>query len=319
MRPETPVIDVRVVAIRDEARGVRVFELEAVDAQPLPAFDAGAHIDVLLPGLTRSYSLCRSSDGRRYVIAVSRSATSRGGSRAMHEEVGVGDRLRVQGPSNHFRLDEQAGRCVFVAGGIGITPILPMLERLNILGRPWVLHFSCSTRDAAPFLGRVSELAAGGKGAVHHYFTAEGDPRVPLSALAGQATPQTHLYCCGPAGMIAAFEAATQHLDPACVHVEHFSSTSDAATDGGYVVVLSKRGVRLQVDRGCTILDTLLAHGVDVPSSCREGVCGLCETRVLDGVPDHRDQVLSRAEQAANQSMMICCSGARSTELVLEL
>lgn len=237
----------------------------------------------------------------------------------MHENVWVGDRLQVHAPRNHFPLEEEARHSILVAGGIGITPILAMLEQLTALGRSWELHYSCATRDAAPFLDRVHELAAAGTGAVHCYFTGEGDPRVLLSDLVQQAHPQAHLYCCGPVGMLADFEAATRALDQIRVHLEHFSTREAAATEGGYVVVLSGRGVRFQVDRGCTILDTLLAHGVEVPNSCREGVCGMCETRVLQGVPDHRDLVLSRAEQAANRSMMICCSGSRSTELVLDL
>lgn len=319
MQPDDPMLQVRVKAMREEASGVLSFELQQAQGGLLPDFEPGAHIDVVLPGSRRSYSLCNASDNRKYIIAVAHAAASRGGSRHMHEAVRVGTTLCISAPRNHFPLAEHAGHSVFVAGGIGITPIVAMLQRLTACSRSWELHYSCARRDAAPFQEPIAQLARASGATVRWYFTQEGDSRVPLADIVRAAGASAHLYCCGPSAMLQAFGDATAALDSGRVHVEHFAAAEPAATEGGFLVTLAASGLAVRVPRGSTILETLLAHGIKVSNSCREGVCGMCETHVLRGVPDHRDQVLSRAEHAANKTMMICCSGSLSQELVLDL
>ncbi|QHE84740.1 PDR/VanB family oxidoreductase [Hydrogenophaga sp. BPS33] len=319
MRAELPLIEARVVAIRQEAEGVLSFELERSDAGPLPPFAPGAHIDLVLPTATRSYSLCNESDGKRYVVAVATSSTSRGGSRFIHEQLRVGARIDISAPRNNFNLDGSAAHSVFIAGGIGITPILSMIRKLAAAGRSWELHFRCKGRSTAPFLGTLEQLAAQSKGLINLSLSERDDTRMSMEALVRAGRPGSHFYCCGPHAMLADFEAATQDAPPTSVHTEYFSAAERSATDGGFMVTLARSGKSFEVRAGQTILETLTSQGVEVPSSCREGVCGVCETRVVDGIPDHRDHVLSRAEHAANSSMMICCSGSLTDELVLDL
>lgn len=317
-----PRLNVRLTSISYEAQDINSYELRPVDGGALPPFTPGAHIDVHLPsGLTRSYSLVNASDERhRYVIAVSRAPDSRGGSRYLHEQVRVGETLAIGPPRNNFALAEDAEHSLFIAGGIGITPLWSMIQRLDSLRRPWELHYCARTRGHAAFLGALLEAQGAGRGCVHAAFDDETGGRfLDLGTVVAGAPPEAHLYCCGPAGMLAAFEDACAEQPAAQVHVEYFSNTTRAATEGGFKVVLAKSSRTFDVPPGETILSVLLAAGIDVPNSCREGVCGSCETRVISGVPDHRDHVLSRDEKAAGQTMMICCSGCSSSELVLDL
>jgi vanillate O-demethylase ferredoxin subunit len=315
-------LSVRVRSITLEAEGVLAFELRATDGASLPAFSAGAHIDVVLPGGdVRCYSLCNDpAETHRWCIGVLREPASRGGSRHLHEAVRPGDVLTVGAPRNQFALDESAAANVFVAGGIGITPMLAMIARSRALGTRWTLHYAARTRRHAAFLERLQALAADGSGHVRLHFDDEsGAQRLDIAAVVAQLPRDTHIYCCGPAGMLQGFDAATAALPAARVHKEHFAAAQPAATAGGYSVVLARSGRTLQVAPGETLLDCLIAAGADPMHSCRQGVCGTCEVKVLDGEPDHRDLVLSDQERAANDRMMPCCSGARSARLVLDL
>jgi vanillate O-demethylase ferredoxin subunit len=316
------LISLRLAAIRWEAEGIHSFELAPPAGGLLPPFTAGAHIDVhLAPGLVRSYSLCNSQDERhRYVIGVNNDRASRGGSRHMHEQLRVGQMLDVSPPRNNFALCEDAPRSVLVAGGIGITPLLAMVRRLTSLQRPWDIHVCARTHSAAAFLGELQKLKtqAGELGRLHLHFDDTAKGLLDLRELVSKAPPDTHFYCCGPLPMLAAFEQACAGLPAAQMHVEYFSAREAPATAGGVTVECRQSGVTVQVAEGQTILDALLEAGIDVPYSCNEGVCGTCETRVLEGVPDHRDLVLTAQEQASNTVMMVCCSGAKTPKLVLD-
>jgi vanillate O-demethylase ferredoxin subunit len=319
MSMATP-IDLRLRRIRLEAEGIASYEFVSASGDALPAFSAGAHIDLHLPqGMVRSYSLVNApSDAGRYVVAVQHDADGQGGSAWMHSAPRVGDRLRATPPSNDFALAEDAAHSVFIAGGIGITPVLSMLRRLRELGRPWRLHYAGRSPRETAYVDTLRALA-GDDRELDLCFGSSRTERLDIAAIVRDAPSDTHLYCCGPARMIDAFVAACAARAAHTVHVERFAATSEAATDGGYEVVLERSGQRFMVAPGKTLLDTLLDHAVDVPYACSAGVCGTCRTPVLAGQPDHRDDFLSAQEKEANDSIMVCCSGARSKTLVLDL
>ena len=324
-RPAAPAAvaqNMRVVAMRHEATDVISLELQPLD-DALPAFGPGAHVELQLAGgLKRAYSLINAPGERQVLrVAVHRSASSRGGSRQVHEALRVGQLLPVSAPRNHFALvDDRDAPVLLIAGGIGITPLYAMAQQLAAQGRPWTLHYAARTRDRAAF---ADVLQALGGERVHLYFDAEpGGGALDLAAVVAQADPLAHLYCCGPQGMLQAFEQATQGRAPQRVHLERFAAAAAAAANGaqsGFDVVLARSGRTIRIEPGTSILEGCLAAGVDAPSSCHEGFCGTCETRVLEGEPEHADSVLSAAERAAGRSMMICCSRSRSATLVLDL
>lgn len=318
-----PVHPFRVRRIAWEAKDVFSFELEPLEGRGLKPFAAGAHVDLELPnGLMRSYSLSDAGRSDRYRITVARDINSAGGSSFLAEKVRAGDTLKVGDPRNNFPLREDAVRSVFIAGGIGVTPFVPMAMRLNELGRPWRLHYCVRTRDRAALLEELQTLAAAGQGEVIMNFDEEpGGTMLDLRGVISGLGAGEHVYCCGPIGMLDAFRASCDALgiESERVHFEYFKSNVESATEGGFKVVLARSGITLPVKSGETILQAVLAAGVDVPSSCEEGVCGSCETRVLAGEPDHRDLILSDQEKKAGRTMMICCSGSKSASLTLDL
>ena len=310
-------LSLRIVSATWEAPNIVSYELRPPEGGELPPFTAGAHIDLSLPnGLVRSYSLVNSqSERHRYVIAVQKDRASRGGSKWVHENFRVGELLTANGPRNNFALEEAAEKSVFIAGGIGITPILSMTERLSALGRDWELVYCARKRAGTAFLESLQR-----KPRVRFNFDEEpGGKMLDIAAVVKAAPANAHFYCCGPLPMLEAFEQATRDLPRERVHVEYFTAKAPPAVEGGFTVVLARKGLTIAVAPGKTILDTLRDHGVDVPYSCTEGVCGTCETRVLEGVPDHRDLILTEAERASNKTMLICCSGSKSEKLVLDL
>lgn len=227
--------------------------------------------------------------------------------------------LEVSEPRNNFALVEDASHCTLIGGGIGITPLLSMLYRLEELGRPWTLHYAARTRQDASFLDEVTRFDTVIPGRVHLYFDRE--PRgqaLSMERAVAAAPPDSHLYCCGPAGMIQAFESAAASRPASHVHREHFAGAS-ATVEKAFTVVLHRSNQELKVREGTTILDTLLDHGIEVPCSCLEGTCGSCLVPVLDGIPDHRDSVLSPGDRASGDKMLVCCSGSKSDRLVLDL
>ncbi|KUH69825.1 ferredoxin [Mycolicibacterium novocastrense] len=314
-------VDLKVQAIRLEADNIVSFELRAPGGVALPPFTAGAHLEFELSNhLARSYSLANCpSETHRYVIAVQRDAASRGGSVFMHEQVRVGQTLRARGPRNNFELDEQAPHSVLIAGGIGITPLRSMVLRLEQVGRPWTLYYAGRDRATMAYLADFEALSHQGRSVYMHVDAEQSGAFLDLAQAVDSAPPGTHFYCCGPKPMLSAFETATAKLPSEQVHVEYFTAKEEAATEGEFVVELARSHQEFPIAAGTSILDALLDAGLSLDYSCMEGICGSCEVKVLAGEPDHRDSVLSKAERAANDRMMICCSGCRSARLVLDL
>ena len=315
-------MQVRVKRISFEAEGINSYELVALAGGDLAPFTAGCHVDLHLPnGMIRSYSLVNDQGERnRYVVAVNNDAASRGGSRFVHETMRVGDILTVSHPKNNFVLQESASHSVLIAGGIGITPLLSMIRRLEALGRSWELFYAARTRSAAAFLDELNTLRPNVHANIHVNFDQEPSGRMlDLPAIIKDAPKDVHLYCCGPVSMLEAFEAATADRPNDHVHVEYFQAKEKPAVAGGFEVKLARSNRTITVEAGKSILNALLDAGIAASYACTEGVCGTCETRVIEGMPDHRDLFLSKEEQAENKTMMICCSGSKSPTLVLDL
>ncbi|WP_459615428.1 cytochrome P450 [Bordetella sp. 2513F-2] len=303
------------------AEGILRLTLAAPDGKPLPRWTPGSHIDVECgdTGLSRQYSLC-GDPARADVleIAVLQEPDGRGGSRWIHGNVKAGDRLRIRGPRNHFRLDESARRYIFVAGGIGITPISAMARRARELGIPYALHYSGRTRAR---MALVDELAALHGDALHLHIRDE-QGRADYAALL--ATPQagTQVYACGPQALLDGLAACCAHWPEDALRVEHFHATLgalDPAREHAFEAVLKDSGISVMVRADQTLLAALRSANIDVQSDCEEGLCGSCEVPVLDGEIDHRDVVLTRSEREANDRMMSCCSRACGKRIVLAL
>lgn len=316
------IIEMQVKSISYEAENVNSYELVAPAGGDLAPFTAGSHIDLRLPNcMLRSYSLVNDqSERHRYLIAVNKDSASRGGSAFVHDKIKVGDLVAISEPRNNFALREEAEHSVLIAGGIGITPLLSMIRRLETLGRSWELFYAARTRQAAPFLDELNAIRPNVHRNVHADFDDERAGRMfDLAAIVDKAPAHAHLYCCGPAPMLEAFEAAAAGRPSDHVHVEYFQAKKAPELDGGFEVKLARSNRTIAVKPGKTILDAVLDAGISANYACAEGVCGTCETRVIEGIPDHRDQFLSKEEQAANKTVMICCSGAKTPTLVLDL
>jgi ferredoxin-NADP reductase len=310
----------RVTVTRKELVADRVVALTLESIEPA---EPGSHIDLHLPGgLIRPYSLC---DDRR--IAVLREENSRGGSAYIHDVLAEGDELEVSAPRNHFQL-VPAERYIFIAGGIGITPILPMLRApmLRAAKAPWQLHYGGRSRAAMAFLGELPEGALPARD-VTIWPQDERGP-LPLDAILSRVadgkgvsdgpgvSDGTAVYCCGPEPLLRTVEA---RVPPWALHVERFRADPSETPSSTFEVELASSGRVLTVDPDATILQTLRKAGLEVLSSCEEGTCGTCETGVLSGVPDHRDTVLTPAERDAGDIMMLCVSRAKTPRLVLDL
>jgi ferredoxin-NADP reductase len=317
-------IALRVAEIRYETEGVSSFVLRHENGAPLPFATPGSHIDLNLPnGLVRSYSISNATrDCGAYRLTVAHDPNGAGGSMFLRQGVKVGDILTAARPKNNFPLVELASHSLFIAGGIGITPFLPMMTALNSGRCRWTLLYCAKSRDRAPLLDEIEALALFGFGELNLQLTGQnGGCRLDLKAALAGLPEGTHVYCCGPNSMLSDFlsAAASNGLPPDRVHVEYFANEIEAATDGGFTVILQKSGKELFVESGETILEAVEAAGIAVPQSCLEGLCGSCETRVIEGVPDHRDMVLSERDKQSSRTMMICCSGTKSRRLVLDL
>ena len=311
------LIEVQVSSIEECGRDIRAYSLAPLNRLPLPAASAGSHIDLHLPnGLVRQYSLILTDrDTSSYRVAVKRDAMSRGGSIYIHRDLHVGANLKISSPRNHFLLEENASHSVLIAGGIGITPIFSMVQRLLSLKKSWELYYAVRTRAE---LALMSEMPISPH--VHLHLDDESDGKyLDLKRIIGQAPLNTHFYCCGPSPLMTGFEGASVQIPSEQKHVEYFSPKEGPSLDGGFLVRLARSGRMVAVSAGRSILDSLEEAGINVEHSCTEGVCGTCEVGVLAGVPDHRDSVLSPAERAANNTIIVCCSGSKSEELVLDL
>lgn len=311
-------IKARLQSIRYATADIQLFEFVSVDGSALPATSAGAHVDVhLANGITRSYSLIRAESApQSYVVGVKRDPNSRGGSRYMHEQLRVGTALELSAPRNLFPLKEDAAHTVLFAGGIGITPILCMAERLEQLGVSWEMHYASRSRAD---LALLPELARFGD-KVHVHADDEAGRVLDLAAIVAKAPQDAHFYCCGPAPMLTAYEAACAARAPETVHLERFGASAPVATSGdGFTVQLARTGIELHVPSNATLLDVLTQNGIAIDSSCQAGICGCCEVTVIEGEIDHRDEVLTSAQRADNKTMMTCCSRAKGERIVIDL
>ncbi|MEU6512143.1 PDR/VanB family oxidoreductase [Streptomyces sp. NPDC046942] len=303
-----------VVARRESAAdGVLSLTLRDPLGQELPAWEPGAHVDLLLgPELERQYSLCSDpADRSAWRIAVLREPDGRGGSAFVHEELGEGDKVRVRGPRNHFPLESAPGYR-FIAGGIGITPLLPMLAAAEAAGADWSLLYGGRSRASMAFTG---ELARYGD----RVALAPQDETglLDLGPALDGAPDGTLVYCCGPGPLL---DAVEERCPTGRLRVERFQpKPRPTGSDTAFEVELARSGRVLTVAPRVSVLDTVRAAGVEVLYSCTEGTCGTCETDVLEGVPDHRDSVLTEEERAAGDTMMICVSRCRGARLVLDL
>ncbi len=314
------MMELQVTGLRLEAEGVLGVELQHHSREALPPFEPGAHVDVGFPnGLMRQYSIASSAaDRTRYWLGIGLAAASRGGSRFAHEQLRLGDCLQVGAPRSLFGLEEAAAGHLFVAGGIGITPILSMIRRCIDRGYPWRLLYCVRSRRHAGYLEALAPFAD--RIVVH--ADDEHHDRADFDAALRQMPSGWHVYTCGPGAMMDAVcaRAQTIGIDPLAVHVERFSAAPQVnAEHHAFEVRLLRHGGRFTVPQDASILEVLEANGVCLPSSCREGLCRSCEVPLASGAADHRDYVLSDDERIANKSILICVSRAKCAELVLDL
>jgi vanillate O-demethylase ferredoxin subunit len=314
------LLQVRVARRANEAEDICSYELVSADGTELPPFEAGAHIDVhVSPGLVRQYSLCNAPHERhRYVIGVLRDPASRGGSQAMHDTIQTGANLQISAPKNHFPL-VAAPHSLLLAGGIGVTPILSMAEALSAQGASFDMHYCTRSPERTAFRERLQQSPFAARVHFHH----DSVERLDLAALLANLERDTHIYFCGPTGFIDHVKATTAALNwpESQLHLEYFGAAAAApvAGDQPFEVKLASSGACYTIPAGSTVLRVLTDAGVFIPASCEQGVCGTCLTRVLDGVPDHRDLYLTEEEQAANDQFTPCCSRSRSATLLLDL
>ncbi|WUR78923.1 PDR/VanB family oxidoreductase [Streptomyces phaeochromogenes] len=306
-----------VVERRDlAAEGVLALTLRHPLGEELPAWEPGAHIDVVLgPGLERQYSLCGDpADRRSWRVAVLREPDGRGGSAHVHGQLEAGGKVRVRGPRNHFAL-QPSPRYRFVAGGIGITPILPMLAEAEASGAEWTLLYGGRTRNSMAFVEELSPY-----GDKVRIAPQDEAGLLDLAAELGTPQPGTLVYCCGPGPLLDAVEERCAQWPKGSLHVERFQpKVQETGADTEFEVVLERSGRTLTVPADVSVLDTVRSAGVEVLFSCTEGTCGTCETDVLEGTPDHRDSVLTDEERETGETMLICVSRCRGKRLVLDL
>jgi len=318
----TDLLNLQVTDVVAEARDILLLELRRASGDPLPAFEPGAHIEIRLPnGLQRHYSLLNDwRETERYVIAVGKARNGRGGSAYVHGSIQRGTPLTVGAPRNHFRLDPGAASYRFIAGGIGITPIMAMIRWCNANQRPWQLFYASRSRQRAAFYEELREF---GSGKVRFHFDDECGEVLNASDALRQLREGEQIYCCGPEPLMRAVEEEASGLPDGVAHFEWFAAPQDgpAASPQGqsFQVELRRSGVSLEVPPERSILEVLEASGFEVPFACREGLCRTCETTVCEGEPDHRDYVLSQEERCHGKSMMVCVSRSKSPVLVLDM
>ena len=316
-------LSLRVAGIRQDTPDIKVMELVASNGAELPAFTAGAHIDVFAAGdMRRSYSLSNDPNERhRYLIGVLREVAGRGGSTWMHEDLKEGDTVRVTPPLNNFSLDETAGEHILIAGGIGITPILSMGYRLREIGAKTTLHYCTKSAGQTAFMKEVKEVF--GDNVIFHHDGGDPGKGIKINVVLAVMPENAHLYICGPAGLMDGALAAAAHRWPdEAIHHEYFTARKRESgwQDEEFEISLARRKKILTVPSDKTILDVVRGAGIIADSSCEDGLCGTCLTGLLNGEAEHRDSVLSKKEKAENNKILICISRARKGErLVLDL
>jgi len=300
------------------ADGIHLLEFRDPSGTPLPGFSAGAHIAVRVPnGMLRKYSLCNDPAERdRYQIAVKRESNGRGGSCSLIDDVKAGDELIVTAPVNDFGLPPRAQDFLFIAGGIGVTPIMAMIRQVMAEGKRFRLYYLSRSPETTAFRDELAASELRDK-VVIHYDQGDVARSLDLRPILAERKNREHLYCCGPRPLMEAVRAMTDHWSPTAVHFEAFSEAeTHKPDDKPFKVRLARSGEVLEVPTDKTILEVLRAHGLDVPSSCETGTCGTCRTKLLGGEVDHRDLVL--AEHERKDTIMICVSRARGEELTID-
>lgn len=308
------LLNVRIKARKEEAEGVCSLELIDIEGRELPAFSAGAHIDLHLPnGLVRQYSLCNNSDERdRYVVAVLRDASSRGGSATVHDKLMQGDVLQISEPRNHFQL-VPASRVILFGGGIGITPILCMAEKLSQTGTQFELHYCTREPSRTAFKERLENSAFADR-VCFHLDNGPREQKLDAAATLGSPEEGKHLFVCGPNGFMDWIIGTARELgwSDENIHREYFAAAQvDTSTDDMFNVRIASTGATLAVSKDQTIIQVLEANGFGVPVSCEQGVCGTCLTGVLEGDIEHRDMFLTDAEKSASDQFTPCVSRAK--------
>lgn len=316
-------IDVTVAHKVAEAVDICSLSLQLPDGGKLPAFEAGAHIEVMLAnGLKRHYSLVNDpADRSQYLIGVLRERNSRGGSVAMHA-LRPGDAVRIMAPRNNFPLDWTATHHILLGGGIGIAPLLAMAAELERAGAGFELHYCTRCAERTAFRRRIGQASYSRRAFIHHD---DGDPsqRLDPAAVFQAAPPGAHVYVCGPGGFIdwALAQARAARIEESALHQEYF--TQDAPIhrpdDGSFELRLERTGLSLRVDANQSVVEAVAAAGISIPTSCSQGICGTCLTGVIAGVPDHRDLFLTPAERASNDQFLPCCSRSKTPRLVIDL
>jgi phthalate 4,5-dioxygenase reductase subunit len=300
------------------ADGIHILEFRDKAGSTLPQFSAGAHIGIRTPsGLLRKYSLCNDPVERdRYLVAIKREATGRGGSTNLIDAVKAGDELMVTAPINDFGLPQRAQDFLFIAGGIGITPIMAMIREVRAQGKRFRLFYCSRSPETTAFREELSKPEYSDSVVIHYD---QGDPTasLDLKPILAERKNREHLYCCGPRPLMEAVRLMTDHWSPTAVHFEAFSEAeTHKADDKPFKVKLARSGAVLDVPTDKTVLEVLRDHGLEVPSSCETGTCGTCRTKMLAGEADHRDLVL--AEHERKDTIMICVSRARTDEITLD-
>ncbi len=315
-------IKVKVVRKTKEAEDIASFELAREDGAPLPAFSAGSHVDVHIPGgLIRQYSLCNDAgEQHRYRIAVLRDPASRGGSTGMHEAVKEGDVITISTPKNHFPL-QHATRTLLFAGGIGVTPLLCMAQRLNKTGADFTMHYCTRSEDRTAFRQEIHDSAFA-ENVQFHFDAGPAEQKLDLKKALGKPDAGKHLYVCGPGGFIdfVVNTARAEGWGSDQIHLEYFGAApQDTSNDGSFDVKIASTGKTYTIGAKDNIIQVLKSNGIEILTSCEQGVCGTCITRVLEGEIDHRDMYFTDEEKAANDQFTPCCSRAKSKVLVLDL
>ncbi|HUS95949.1 MAG TPA: cytochrome P450/oxidoreductase, partial [Hyphomicrobiaceae bacterium] len=310
---------VRVAACGSEAEGSLRITLEDPHGRELPPWSPGSHISILVGGYERYYSLCGSQhDSKRYEIVVLRDPNGRGGSNYIHQHITPRMTVSIKGPKNHFHLDEHADHYVLIAGGIGITPIIAMADRLKQIGKDYVIHYAGRSLARMPLVGRLNRDHSP---RLQLYSAADGR-RMDLAVLLQDLQMDTKVYACGPERMLSELSTMAENWPNGMLHTEHFAASGpllDPEKESGFQVELKDSNLTIEVAPNQTLLRALQSAGVDVACDCEEGLCGSCEVLVLDGEIDHRDKVLTKNERAENRRMMACCSRARGHRLTLSL
>lgn len=314
-------LSLRITRVSEEAQGVRSFELRSVNGDVLPAFTAGAHLEVYpRDDLIRHYSLCNDPAERdRYEIAVLREGDGRGGSVAMHDDLQEGAILKVSTPRNHFPLaGREASFHLLIAGGIGVTPMMAMIAELEARNADFKMHYCTRSAERTAFAERLAPLVEEGRVVIHH-DSGEPEQGLDLAATLGDFRPGMHVYICGPPGFMTAAMASVGAWPPHAVHTEYFTAAEPGADweDHPFQIKLERSGVTLDVAADQSIVDVLRANGYDVETSCQEGYCGTCITRYLSGEPEHRDTVLDESDR--RNYVMVCCARAQGPLLVLDI